>query len=897
MMGLHKFSLKRHFFTLLILALLCSLTWQGKAIGINSSQIYSTLTSDTTRPGDTLRRDTVPARNRRDTIPALQQVDIFDLRLSKDTLDAPVNYEAEDSAVILAKEKKIILYGNTKTTYKDVTLTAPKVELDQQTGIVTAYNQRDSLGQVITRARFSQAENQFESDTIVFNFKTQKGLTRNTFTKQDEMYVHGEVIKKVNTNTIFVSRGQFTTCNLDEPHFAFRANKMKLVNNKAAITGPVHPEFEGVPIPIYLPFGYYPLTRGRHSGLLPPQFTNNEQFGLGLEGLGYYKVINDNVDVTLRGNIYSYGGWSANITPTYRRRYKYNGAFSFNLQQTKLNFKGDPDFQKAKTFNINWSHTVDQRARPGTNFSANVSAGSTQHNRFVPNNNAINFQNQLYSSIAYSKTWKDKPFNLTMSANHSQNNVTRLVNVTLPDAGFTMNTIYPLQKKESVGTRKWYEQLGIGYNGVFRNQAAFYDSAISIRHLADTLQAGASHRLPITLALPSLGPLIVSPYFSYEEQWMMRKTNLNWDGNRNKIDTTTERGFFTDRRMAFGVSINTNLYGTLQFQNSRVMGLRHVARPRFGFSYSPNLSARHFEEVQINTAGEKREYSTLAGNIFSGYGNQRFGGIDFGIDNTLEMKMRSRKDTGEAAIRKVRLIDGFGISSNYNFLADSFQLGDFSLDLRSTLFDKINLSARANLTPYQESPTGQRLNRYYWQDGRFKPGRFTSGSISLSTQFKSKPRDPSRQDVSAPNMINPAINDPSLMGDQQRLMDYMRRNPAEFVDFNIPWDVGLDFSANFDSRLKPDFSGYETNFTANVNVRGSFSLTPKWNFTTNASYNLDTKDITSLNLSINREMHCWQMSIGVTPVGLYRFFNITISPKSSILQDLRVNRTRSFTNF
>jgi hypothetical protein len=217
--------------------------------------------------------------------------------------------------------------------------------------------------------------------------------------------------------------------------------------------------------------------------------------------------------------------------------------------------------------------------------------------------------------------------------------------------------------------------------------------------------------------------------------------------------------------------------------------------------------------------------------------------------------------------------------------------------LRSTLFDKINLSARANLTPYQESPTGQRLNRYYWQDGRFKPGRFTSGSISLSTQFKSKPRDPSRQDVSAPNMINPAINDPSLMGDQQRLMDYMRRNPAEFVDFNIPWDVGLDFSANFDSRLKPDFSGYETNFTANVNVRGSFSLTPKWNFTTNASYNLDTKDITSLNLSINREMHCWQMSIGVTPVGLYRFFNITISPKSSILQDLRVNRTRSFTNF
>jgi hypothetical protein len=896
MMRLREFSLKKAFFTVLFSVLFCSLTWQSKAIGIKGDGIYSTLTTDTVPVRNRVVADTTRDSSRLDTLPrVIQRTDTFSFKASKDTLDAPVNYEAEDSAVVLAREKKIILYGKTKTTYKDVTLTAPKVELDQQTGIVTAYNDRDSLGQVLTRARFSQAENQFESDTIVFNFKTQKGLTRNTFTKQDEMYVHGETIKKVNANTIFVSRGQFTTCNFDEPHFAFRANKMKVVNSKVAVTGPVHPEFEGVPVPVYLPFGYYPLSRGRHSGLLPPQFTNNEQFGLGLEGLGYYKVINDNVDVTLRGNIYSYGGWSAGLTPTYRRRYKYNGALNLNLQHTKFNFKGDPDYQKTKTFFINWSHVVDQKARPGTSFSANVNAGSTKFNELIPNNARQNFNNQLSSSIAYSKTWQGKPYNLTMSANHNQNSFTRLINLTIPDAGFTVNTIFPLQRKEAVGSKKWYEQIGIGYNGSFRNQAAFYDTAFSSRRFLDTIQAGASHRIPITLSLPPAGPLIISPFVSYEEQWMMQKTYLDWNGGMKKVDTTTEKGFYTDRKMSFGISMNTNIYGTVQFKRSKLVALRHVVRPTFGLSYSPSFSGKHFKEVQVDTNGRTIEYSTLSNNIFSGYGNNTFGGISFGVDNNLESKWRSKKDTINGGIKKVRLIDGFGFNSNYNFLLDSMQLGDFQLYLRSTLFDKINLTASANLTPYQENEFGQRISRYYWQDGLFRPGRFTQGSISLSTQFRSKPKDPSKQ----PN-INPTsrqISDPTLLGDQQRLMDYMRRNPAEFVDFNIPWDIGIDFSGNFHSRQKSDFSGYETEFDANMNIRSSFSLTPKWNFSTNGSFNFDEKKVTMLTMSINRDMHCWQMSIGVTPVGQFTYFNITISPKSSILQDLKVNRTRTFYNF
>ncbi len=399
MIDCRKISLKKIFNAIATLALLFFLTWKSNASYIPHTDIYSTLTSDTIPRrlpiGDTLTnptgipkspaalpqqrptfiRDTMPLQI--DTVLApkdstIQRTDTFSLRLSKDALDAPVEYAADDSGVILALDKKIILYGKTQTVYTDIILTAPKVELDQRTNILTAVHDVDSSGQVGTRARFTQAENQFESDTIQFNFKTQKGFTKNTFTQDGEMFVQGEKIKKINSSTFFVSSARFTTCNYDEPHFAFKANKMKVINNKVAVTGPVHPEFEGVPVPLYLPFGYYPLSKGRHSGLLQTTFTVTEDRGIGLEGFGYYHVINDYVDVTLRGNLYSYGSWSANITPSYRRLYRYAGALNFGLQHTKFNFKGDPDFNKAKTFALSWNHTVDQKARPGTNFGANV---------------------------------------------------------------------------------------------------------------------------------------------------------------------------------------------------------------------------------------------------------------------------------------------------------------------------------------------------------------------------------------------------------------------------------------------------------------------------------------------------------------------------------------------
>jgi lipopolysaccharide assembly outer membrane protein LptD (OstA) len=887
--------------------ILCTVTWKTAANDVSGKMFYSPLTTQqedsnkiknpigVNRQLPDIVTDTSKFK-RKDSLRVV--TDTFALKLSKDSLDAPVHYSAEDSAVVLILEKKIILYGKTKIEHKTITLTAPQVELDQATQMLTAVNKKDSTGAITEQAEFKDGDQAFTSDTIRFNFKTQKGLTKNTFTEQSGIFLQSEISKKVSANTTYAKRVRFTTCNLDEPHFAFLTNKMKIINQKLGVSGPAHPEFEGVPIPVYLPFGFYPLSQGRHSGLIAPQFANNEQMGVGLENLGYYKVLNDYWDVKVYGNIYSYGGWSGNISPTYRKRYRYGGAFNFSMQSTKQNFKGDPDYVKNNSYFITWSHSVDSRARPGTTFSANVNAGSTKFNQYIPNNTQRNFQNQLGSSIAYSKTWKDKPFNLTLSANHNQNNLTHLINVSLPDAGFTVSTLYPFQKKEFVGSPKWYEKLGIGYNGAFRNQFSFYDTAFRFKQLIDTLQWGAQHNIPITVSLPPLfgGALMIAPSVSYSQVWIAQKVQMKWNTAKQKLDTTSiTKGLFIDQTAQFSVGLSTAIFGTYQFKNKKIEAIRHVVRPTLSMNYKPDLSKKHYYTDTIYT-GYTGRLSEFSGSLYGGYSEGKTGGASFQLDNTLEMKVKTKDSTSEKPTKVVRLIDGYGLSTGYNFLRDSLKLDYINLYFRTNLFEKISINANATMNPYKSDSIGRDIDKYAWTGGKFSPGRLTSGSISVSTSFQSKPKD-AEKDKKKQEEIRNNLETPELRSDQQRLLEYAKQNPSEFVDFNIPWQVSLSYSLNFYEERKTDYSGFNRKFSSNMNFNGSFNLTPKWNFSVNGAYDFDTKAIQYFTMSIAREMHCWQMSINVTPIGLYRYFNLSISPKSPILQDLRINRTRSFNSY
>lgn len=841
--------------------------------------------SDSTRPNT----DTLLQKQRSDSVARIDTI-----KISKDSIDAPIKYSAADSGVLIIDTKEFLLYGKAKTEYKDLQMEAATIRYDQQSQMVKAYGSLDSTGNPLSKPQFIQGEMKSISDSIFYDMRSAKGLTKNTFFQEGEIYVNAQKLKKVSATEVFASKARFTTCNLDTPHFAFRTGKMKIINNKLGISSAAFPEFEGVPMPIGIPFGIFPLNRGPQSGLMAPAFTASEDFGLGLEGLGYYYLINEYVDLTTRTNLYSYGGWTVNFNSKYIKRYAFTGNLNLTIQNTKSLNRGGiskDEFNRSRSFMINWSHNRDSRARPGTSFSGNVNFGSTRFNQNLLNNPFQNFQNQLSSSVNYTKDWRGK-YNLSVNANHNQNNNTRLVNLNLPTVNFNVVTFYPFQQKEQVGTAKWYEKIGIGYSGNLQNQISFYDTAYSFRGMLDTLQWGAQHNIPITLSLPALGPITLAPSVSYEERWYGQRIFRNWNSTAKRVETTVQRGFYTARQMAFGISANTRIFGTYNFKSKNGNKvIRHEVRPNISLNYRPDMAKKYYYNTQVDSSGRQIRFSQFEGGIIGAFSEGTFGGMSFGIDNLLEMKVKDKSDSTGKATKKIKLIDGFGFNSSYNFLADSFALGNFTIYARSTLFDKINITAGMNLDPYDVDRQGYRVNRVAFDPAKLKFGRITSGNLAISTSFASKPKDGS-DDKAREIPIDPFMTPE----EQQRQLQFARANPAEFTDFNIPWSLNLSYSLNFSRVLKPDFSGFETQLFSSINFNGDFSLTDKWKMGGNGYYDISQGGLQQFSMFVTREMHCWQLSVNVTPIGLFRSFNITINPKSGILRDLRINRSRVFSN-
>ena len=844
---------------------------------------------------DTIRTPSISAEKQKVADTTISQlVDTFNFKTSKDSLTAPVVYHADDSMVIDVPNEKMYLYGKISSVkYEDNDLSAPQIQFDQKTSMVSAFIKKDSTGKVLSYPFFAQKDFQSVSDTIRFNMKTGKGLTKGTYTKQGEMFVYGEKIKKVDTSVFYALNGRFTTCNLDTPHFAFIAKKVKFVNKKWAYTGPVHPEFEGVPLPISLPFGIFPLTQGRHSGLLAPSFAADAQRGLALENLGYYKIISPNWDVITRGTLYSYGSWNINVNPRYFRRYHYDGNIAVAVQ----NFH-PLDQPKTRTINLQWSHRADTKSRPGVAFSANVNAGSTKYNSQIPTNANLNFQNQLNSSITYSKVWKNRPYNISVSANHNQNSVSGLTNLNLPDIAFNVNTLYPFRRKEPIGEYKWYENLGIAYNGNARSLTSFYDTAKNLGgQIAKNLQYGAQHSIPITLALPPLGVLQLAPSVSYQEKWYQRKIEKQYNPVNNKIDTVSQKdGLYTARQMSFGLSASTRVFGMFGFgEKSKIKAIRHEIRPSLSVNYSPNFNANNYYNSRYDALGNVQPLSFFDGSIYGAYSNQRFGGLSFNIDNNISAKVRNRADTSAKADKKISLLDGLSLSGAYNFLADSFQFSTISLQARTNLFEKVNISGQATFDPYQTNAQGRRIDKLVWSKKPLSLGNLVSGGVQLQTSFKGgdKTKKTGTDPTNAP--LNNANGMP--LDEYQQEAAYMKNNPSEFVDFSIPWNVDLSYSLLFSRQFDFTQSKFSTTTSQGVTFNAAANLTPKWKVGLNGSFDVTTKKLGVLSAYLSRDLHCWQMGINLSPIGRSRYFSINISPKSPILRDLKINRTRSFTDF
>ena len=820
------------------------------------------------------------------------KIDTIQYRISKDSLDAPVVYHADDSMVLDIPTKKMILYGKeTKVKYSENELVAPLIEFDQNTSLVSAYLVKDSNGNVVSMPVFNQADFNSVADTIRFNMKTGKGLTKGTYTKQGEMYVYAKTIKKVSADVFYANYSRFTTCNLDTPHFAFVSKKVKFINKKMAFTGPVHPEFEGVPVPIVLPFGIYPLSQGRHSGLIAPTFTANAELGLALEGIGYYKVINQNWDVVTRGTLYSYGGWTANISPRYYKLYRYRGDFSLDIQHLR-----DLDKSGNRGFNFRWNHSADTKSRPGVSFSANVNAGSSRFNQAVPNSPQRRFNNNFGSSVTYAKVWKDKPYNLSISANHQQNVNLKFIQINLPDVAFNVNTLFPFRKEERVGEYKWYENIGIALNTNAKSLSSFYDTAGNIaKQFIDKLQWGANHTVPITLSLPAVGAFQFAPNVSYQERWFQQQLLRKWNAATKKVDTVVKKGIYTAREMQFGMGVTTRIFGMIGFKKkSKIQAIRHEIRPSISANYKPDMNRKTFQNFQIDTLGNKISASIYDGSIFGGFGQGKFGGLSFGIDNVLQMKVKDKKDTSAEAIKKVTLIDGFSINGGYNFLQDSFKISPLSISFRTNLFDKISINANASTMPYQTNANGDFIDKLIFAKKPWSLGTLTSGNISVSSSFSGGDKKQIQPNplTNQQTLTNPISGMP--LDEYQQEAAYITNNPGQFANFNIPWSVNFAYSLQFNRTRNTNFVGYRTDFSQNISGGGSLNLTPKWQIGLNGSFDITQKELGLISMYLSREMHCWQLSMNLSASRGNNYFNISISPKSGILRDVKINRTRYF---
>jgi hypothetical protein len=509
-----------------------------------------------------------------------------------------------------------------------------------------------------------------------------------------------------------------------------------------------------------------------------------------------------------------------------------------------------------------------------------------------------NFNNQLSSTIAYSKTWKDRPYNFSVNASHNQNTVSRLINLNLPDIAFNVNTLYPFRQKNAVGDLKWYENIGIALNSNLRSLTQFYDTAGNIgRQLADNLRWGASHSVPITLSLPSLGPLQISPSVSYQENWYHEQFSRSWDPINQKLDTSVRKGFFTARDMTFGLGLTTRIFGAFTFgKNSRVQAIRHEIRPNVSLSYKPNFNAKNYYQTQVDTFGNVSRESYYSRSVFGAFSETRFAGLNFSIDNILQMKVRNRNDSSAQATKKISLLDGFSIGSNYNFLLDSFQFGQINMAARSNLFDKINITANAIFDPYQYNSEGRRIDELIWRKRPVSLGTLTSGGISLQSQFTGGGQK-SEASAAYQQSLNQSRLDASgvPLEEYQQEAAYMRNNPGEFVDFNIPWSIDFSYSLRVARVISSNNPvRFKNNVNQDISFNSSVNLSPKWKIGASGSYNITGKELGVLSMFLSRDLHCWQLAINMAPIGRYRFFSINISPKSGLLRDLKVNRTRSF---
>ena len=875
----------------------------SETVRLVSDSLHSILPDSILIRPDSLNTDSIPADSTMtDTIKAPKE--------KKSALEDVVKYTANDSIVFLSNNQAY-MYGQGVVTYQDIELDADEIRMNMDSSTVFAIGRQDSSGEIIGNPVFKDKSGEYESATMKYNFKSQKGYITNIITQQGEGYLTGGSTKKNKDGDFYLKDGKYTTCDDHEsPHFYLQLTKAKMRPKKNIVTGPAYMVLAGVPLPLAIPFGFFPFTEKYSSGIIMPTFGDETARGFYLRDGGYYFAINDYIDLALTGEIYTKGSWGLNAMSNYVKRYKFSGNFNIGYLVTILGDKGMPDYQKQTNFRVIWSHSQDAKANPNMSFSASVNFTTSGYDRNNLNSyyNAATFtENTKSSTVNMTYNFPNTPFSISTTANITQRSKDSTLNVSFPDFTLNMSRVYPFKRKNPVGKERWYEKISLNYTGLFRNSIETKQDQFLKSNLVKDWQNGMQHTIPVSATFSLFKYINISPSFNFTDRMYTNRIMQQWDPRSAAVVRDTIYGFYNVFNYTASISAQTKLYGFFQplpfFGGKKIQMIRHVLTPSVSFSAAPDFgSSRYgFWQTYSKIENGKRvdvKYSPFSHGIFGTAPQGKQGTVSFNVSNNLEMKVNSDKDT--TGVRKISLIENLTAGISYNMAADSMNWSNINTSILIKLTKNFNLQASAvfDTYTYQLNEYGNpvRVNIPRWKAGKGL-GRLSSTGTSFSYTFsndtfkkKSKDdKDKTEDSTTEPPTENNAGNGETQDQEQENTELEMKNG---YMVWEVPWSLSVNYSINYGygtfNKKKMEYNGQ---ITQNLSFSGNIQPTKNWSFNFSASYDFEAKKIAYMNCGITRDMHCWSMSASFIPVGPYKSYNFNISVKSSLLSDLKWDKS------
>lgn len=884
-----------------------------KVAALDSMRGYTIYVDSTQWAKDTARVDTTP--------------------YSKNSLDAPVVYTASDSITFDMFESRANLYGNSQVEYQNLELSAEEISISLDSSLVHASGRKDSVGELIGKPLFRQGEEEYEPDRISYNFKSRKAYITNVYTKQGEGFMITDESKRDSSGLMYLNGGKYTTCDAQHPHFYMKMSRAKVRPGQNVVFGPAYLVVEDVPLPLAVPYGFFPFSHSYQSGFIVPSYGDETERGFYLREGGYYFAINDYVDLKLLGDIYTKGSWALSATANYRKRYKFSGNFYISFQKTVYEDKTTPS---VSDFKITWTHRQDAKANPSQSFSASVNYASTAYDK---NNLTSRYEPESYtqstrtSSVSYSKTFDNIGLTLSGTFNLSQSVRDSTVSVTLPTLNITLARLYPFKRKQAAGKERWYEKIALSYTGTFQNSITTKDYKLFKSNLIKDWRNGMRHQIPISANFQLFRYINLTTSFNFTDRMYMQKIKQDWDQERQTVVRDTLLGFYNVYNYNMSVSLNSKLYGMYTpakwAGGKKIQAIRHVFTPSVSLSYAPDFGSDSYgyygsyqkTDLTGTPVGDPVVYSYYANGLYGTPSRGMSGNVSFDVSNNIEMKVYSKKDT--TGYKKISLIDELGASLSYNMAAKTRQWSDLSTRLRLKLTKNYTFSLNAVFATYayEFDKNGNVVigDRTEWSYGRF--GRFQGMSQNFSYTFNNqtffKLRDKllgrntsSKSDSEDDEEDDEEEVDPEMQNvDPDRRKGYTgaKRNEGGrrldedgYLKFQMPWSFTVNYSVimreNTAAEINPETMRYPYKFTHTLNFSGNLRISEGWNITFSSGYDFNYKRLSMTTASLNRDLHCFSMSCSmvITP---YRSFNFNFQADASALRDvLRWRKQSSYSS-